>query len=100
MFGTVTGGGYAFTNFDFSPLTGAAVGSNVNGVSNMGQVVGTAVDVNNASTFANFSGTAASATQLNTGAGQIAFGINSLGDVVGGNGTTAFFLPHGGLAQR
>ena len=36
-------GGYTFTNFDPS-LTGAAVGSNVNGISNAGQVVGTEVD--------------------------------------------------------
>jgi PEP-CTERM motif len=94
--GTVTSGGYTFTNFDFSPLTGTAVGSNVNGISNSGQVVGTTVDVNNASTFTNFSGSPATLTALNTGAGQIAFGINSAGNVVGGNGTNAFYLPNGG----
>jgi hypothetical protein len=97
--GTVTADGYVFTNFDFSPLTGAAVGSNANGISNTGQVVGTTVDVNNASTFTNFSGTPATLTQLNTGTGQIAFGINSAGNVVGGNGTNAFFLPKGGSPQ-
>ena len=37
--------------------------------------------------------------QLNTGTGQTAFGINSAGDVVGGNNTTAFFLPNGGSLQ-
>ena len=92
----LTAGNYVFTNFDFSPLTGTAVGSNVNGISNTGKVVGTTVDVNNASTFTNFSGTPTTLTQLNTGADQIAFGINSAGNVVGGNGTNAFYLPNGG----
>ncbi|HEV3332772.1 MAG TPA: hypothetical protein VG096_17415 [Bryobacteraceae bacterium] len=96
----IIAGGYDFINFDFSPLTGTAVGSNVNGISNTGQVVGTTVDANNASTFTNFTGTPGTTTQLNTGAGQIAFGINSAGDVVGGNGTNAFFLPFGGSVQN
>jgi hypothetical protein len=95
----ITAGGYTFTNFDFSPLTGVAVGSNVNGISNTGQVVGTTVDINNAPTFTNFFGTPPTLTQLNTGADQTAFGINSAGDVVGGNGTNAFFLPNGGSLQ-
>jgi hypothetical protein len=94
----VTAGGYNFINFD-PTLGGAAVGSNANGISNTGQVVGTAVDVNNASTGANYAGTPSSLTSLNTGAGQTAFGINSAGNVVGGNGTTAFFLPSGGSLQ-
>jgi hypothetical protein len=96
---TITGNGYTFTNFDPAPLTGTAVGSNVNGISNTGKVAGTEVDVNNASTFSNFTGTAGSTVPLNTGTGQIAFGINSAGEVVGGNGTTAFFLPNGGSPQ-
>jgi len=97
----ITAGGYTFTNFDFSPLTGAATGSNVNGISNTGQVVGTTVDVNGAPTFTNFSGTPfTTLTQLNTGAGQAAFGINSAGNVVGGNGTNAFYLPNGGSPQN
>jgi hypothetical protein len=99
IIGTASAEGYNFTNFDFSPLTGTAVGSNVNGLSSAGQAVGTTVDMNNASTFVNFSGTAASATELNTGAGQTAFGINSAGDVVGGNGASAFYLPKGGSPQ-
>lgn len=99
VLGTVTSDGYVFTNFDFSPLTGTAVGSNSNGISNMGQVAGTTVDAGNASTFVNFSGTPTALTQLNTGAGQTAFGINSAGNVVGGNGTTAFYLPKGGSIQ-
>ena len=97
---TITAGGYSFVNFDPSPLTGMAVGSNVNGISNAGQAVGTTVDVNNMSTFSNFSGVPAMLTSLNTGAGQVAFGINSLGNVVGGNGTTAFYLPQGGALQN
>src|SRR5215469_11480283 len=96
----ITAGGYTFTNFDFSPLSGTATGSNVNGISNTGQVVGVTVDANGAPTFTNFSGTPfTTLTQLNTGAGQTAFGINSAGNVVGGNGTTAFFLPNGGSLQ-
>ena len=92
-------GGYTFTNFDPS-LTGAAVGSNVNGISNTGQVVGTEVDVAGAPTGANFTGTAINTNPLNTGAGQTAFGINSAGSVVGGNGTTAFILPQGGRCRH
>ena len=90
------------TNFDFSPLTGTATGSNANGISNSGQVTGTTVDVNGAPTFTNFSGNplTGTLTQLNTGAGQTAFGINSAGNVVGGNGTNAFFLPNGGSLQN
>jgi len=97
----INAGGYTFTNFDFSPLTGTATGSNVNGISNSGQVTGTTVDVNGAPTFTNFSGNPLTGTlnQLNTGAGQTAFGIDTKGDVVGGNGTNAFFLPNGGSLQ-
>ena len=52
----IIAGGYTFTNFDYSPLTGTATGSNANGISNTGQVVGTTVDVNGVPTFINFSG--------------------------------------------
>src|SRR5215469_12076961 len=41
LIGSITSGGYTFTNFDFSPLTPPATGSNVNGISNTGQVAGT-----------------------------------------------------------
>jgi len=91
-------GGYTFTNFDPS-LTGTAVGSNVNGISNAGQVVGTEVDAAGAPTGANFTGTAINTNPLIKSAGQTAFGINSAGSVVGGNGTTAFILPQGGALQ-
>jgi uncharacterized membrane protein len=102
IIGTTTAGGYTFTNFDFAPLTSPAAGSNVNGISNSDQVTGTTVDVNNASTFTNFSGNSLTGTltQLNTGAGQVAFGINSAGNVVGGNNTNAFHLPNGGSLQN
>jgi hypothetical protein len=98
----ITSGGYTFTNFDYSPLTGTATGSNVNGINNNGQVAGTTVDVNGMPTFTNFAGNplTGTLTQLNTGAGQTAFGINSAFNVVGGNGTNAFFLPNGGSLQN
>jgi PEP-CTERM motif len=93
---TATTNGYTFTNFDFSPLTGTATGSNVNGISNTGQVVGTTVDAGGVPTGINFSGSLSGLTELNTGMGQVAFGIDSAGDVVGGNGMSAFFLPNAG----
>ncbi len=93
---TITAGGYVFTSFD-PASAGAAVGSNANGISNAGQTVVNAVDVNDAPVFANTSGTPANLVPLNTGTGQVAFGINSAGTVVGGNGTTAFVLPQDGI---
>jgi hypothetical protein len=67
----ITAGGYTFTNFDFSPLTGTATGSNANGISNTGQVVGTTVDIMGVPTGTNFAGfpLTMTLTQLNTGAG-------------------------------
>jgi hypothetical protein len=93
----ITSGGYTFTNFDFAPLTGTATGSNVNGISNTGQVAGATVDVNGMPTGVNFTGDplTGTLTQLNTGAGQTTLGIKSAG-VVGGNNTNAFFLLNGG----
>lgn len=87
--------GYQFTNFD-PTLLGRAVGSNANGISNAGQAVGAQVDLTNTSTGVNYVGTPNHTTVPNTGAGQTAFGINSAGDIVGGNGASAFFLPNGG----
>jgi hypothetical protein len=87
----VTANGYTFLNFD-PPLTGTAVGSNANGISNRGILVGTAVDVNNNSTFANFTGRPARTFPLNTGANATALGINSEDEVVGTQNGTAFFL--------
>lgn len=98
----ITSGGYTFTNFDYAPLTGTATGSNVNGISNSGLVTGTTVDVNGMPTFTNFAGNplTGTLTQLNTGTGQTALGIDSAGNVVGGNGTNAFYLPNGGSLQN
>jgi hypothetical protein len=94
----VTVKGYTFINFD-PPLTGTAVGSNGNGISNRGRVVGTAVDANNASTFANFTGRPARTFPLNTGANAIGFGINSEGEVVGTQNGAAFFLAPKGTPE-
>ena len=97
----ITSGGYTFTNFDFSPAPGTTLASNVNGISNTGQVAGTTFDANGNPTFINFTGNPLNGTltQLDTGTGQTAFGINGAG-VVGGNGTNAFFLLNGGSLQN
>ena len=94
---TVTSDGYIFTNFD--PTLTSGVGSNANGISNTGQVVGTQVDVDNAPTGDNYTGTATNTSPLTAAHGQTAFGINSAGDVVGGSGSSAFYLPNGGTLQ-
>jgi hypothetical protein len=94
---TVTSDGYVFTNFD--PTLTSGVGSNANGISNTGQVVGTQVDANNVPTGDNYTGTATSTNPLPAAAGQTAFGINGAGDVVGGSGSSAFYLPNGGALQ-
>jgi hypothetical protein len=55
IFGTVSAEGYTFTNFD-PTLTGGAAGSNANGISNTGQVVGFTVSAQNVA-LSNYSGT-------------------------------------------
>jgi hypothetical protein len=95
--GTVSAEGYTFSNFD-PTLMGAAAGSNANGISNTGQVVGFAVDAQNVPLY-NYSGAPGSTTPLSNLTGQTALGINSAGNIVGGNGTTAFYLPNGGSPQ-
>jgi hypothetical protein len=94
---TVTSDGYTFTNFD--PTLTFGMGSNANGINNTGRVVGTLVDVNNVPTGANYTGTATNTSPLTAANGQTAFGINSAGDVVGGSGSSAFYLPNGGTLQ-
>lgn len=86
----ITVNGFTFINFDPS-LPAGSVGSNVNGISNRGYVVGTTVDANNASTFTNFDGTPERTFRLDTDAGGTALGINSLGEVVGTKNGVAFF---------
>lgn len=98
--GTVTAGGYTFTNFDFPNAgTNAAAGSNSNGIANNGAAVGFAIDNNG--NFTNYvrnpDGTI-TASNL-TGLQTMAFGINSAGDIVGQQNGAAFFLPQGGSAQ-
>ena len=88
----ITVNGFTFINFDPS-LPAGSVGSNVNGISNRGYVVGTTVDANNASTFTNFDGTPERPFRLDTDAGGTALGINSEGEVVGTKNGIAFFEP-------
>ncbi len=93
--------GYKFTNFDL-PGGGnmAGAGTNINGISNSGTVVGFAID--NSGGFHNATATpltsaTANALNINGSTAAMAFGVNSAGTVVGtdGNGN-AFFLPKGG----
>lgn len=86
----VTPRGWTFINFD-PPVPAGSVGSNANGINNLGQVVGVTVDINNAPTFSNFTGTPAHTIPLNIGANAIAFGTNAEGNVVGTQNGTAFF---------
>jgi len=88
-------GAYLFTNFDGPPdNTG---GTTVNGINNLGQAVGFSTAANGA--FNNFvRNVDASFTALSfTGSAEaMANGLNSSGQVVGGLGSTAFFLTNGG----
>jgi len=88
-------GSYVFTNFDGPPDN--SQGTTVNGINNLGQAVGfsTAADgafnnfirnVDGSFTLLNFAGSA----------GAMANGLNVNGQVVGGLGSTAFFLTNGG----
>lgn len=86
----VTVNGFTFINFDPSLPPGSA-GSNANGISNRGQVVGTTVDANNAPTFTNFEGTPGRTFRLDTDTAATAFGLNSRGEVVGTKNGIAFF---------
>jgi hypothetical protein len=97
VFGTATAGGYTFTNFD-PTLVGGAAGSNANGISNTGQVVGVALSPVNQTLYSYF-GAPGNTTNLFNLPGQMALGINSAGNIVGGNGITAFYLPNGGSPQ-
>ena len=95
VIGGFTANGFTFINFD--PSTGALAGSNANGISNKGHVVGTGANANG--TFANFTGTPALTTALNLGAQAMAFGINSAGYVVGTDNGAAFFLTPKGVEE-
>jgi hypothetical protein len=96
IIGTVTAGGYVFTNFDLPNAgTNAAAGTNINGISNSGDAVGVSIDNNG--NFQSFirhpDGTT---TQLPFGAAGMAFGINSADNVVGQDNGAAVFVPKGG----
>jgi hypothetical protein len=88
-------GGLTFTNFDGPP--DFTQGTTVNGINNLGQAVGFSTAADGA--FNNFiRNTNGSFTPLNftNSAEAMANGLNSSGQVVGGLGTTAFFLTNGG----
>jgi probable HAF family extracellular repeat protein len=88
-------GGLTFTNFDGPPDN--TQGTTVNGINNLGQAVGFSTAANGA--FNNFiRNVNGSFTLLNfaSSAEAMANGLNSQGQVVGGIGTTAFFLTNGG----
>lgn len=95
--GTVTAGGYAFSNFQGPGSgTGAGAGTNMNGIANGGAAVGFGIDNNG--NFTNFvrnpDGTFTTINGLATGA--LANGINNAGDIVGVQNGQAFLIPHGG----
>jgi PEP-CTERM motif len=96
----VSAGGYVFTNFDFPNAGNAAgAGSNANGISNAGAAVG--FSFSNNGIFSNFirnpNGTFSALNLVNPT--DMAFGINTAGDVVGQENNVAFFLPPGGSPQ-
>jgi PEP-CTERM motif len=98
----VDSNGYQFTNFD-GPNAGttAGFGTTMNGISNNGTVVGFGTP--DMVVFTNFTAnplTSTVANALNGTTATMALGINSAGDVGGGNGTNAFFLPNGGSLQN
>jgi uncharacterized membrane protein len=102
VLGTATAGGYQFHNFN-GPNAGttAGAGSNENGISNAGTVVG--FDIDNNGGFHNFTVNPLISQQvqelnINGSTAAQAFGINRHGVVVGtdGNGN-AFELMHGHL---
>jgi probable HAF family extracellular repeat protein len=97
VIGTGSAGGYQFLNFDGpTPNSG---GTTINGISNIGTVVGFTTDANG--NLFNFTATppatAATSLNINNSTTAMANGINSAGTVVGfdGNGN-AFLLPKGG----
>jgi hypothetical protein len=104
--------GFRFLNFDGpNPGTNANAGTNINGISNTGQVVGFTIDNNDK--FLNFTAdpfetTRARTLNINGSTTAQAFGVNSWGTVVGtdGNGNAFYlngnrlttFVPTGGTA--
>lgn len=85
---TLSSKGFAFINFDPSP--NGAMGSNTNGISNKGYIVGNTLNSNG--TFGDFQGTPARTSVVNLGPQSLAFAINSVGSIVGSNNQEAFFV--------
>ena len=90
MLGQVSADGYQFTNFD-APNSGTNVtaGTNIDGISNNGTVVGFAID--NAGNLNNFianplTSTTATSLNINGSTMAIANGVNSSGTIVGTDG--------------
>jgi uncharacterized membrane protein len=98
----VSAGGFVFTNFDGPNAgTGAAQGTNMNGISNTGTSVGFSIENNG--DLLNFTAnplksTSAKVLNINGSTTAMALGVNSAGTVVGtdGNGN-AFALSNGKL---
>jgi uncharacterized membrane protein len=102
ILGTAGAGGYHFLNFDGPNAgTNAAAGTNMNGISNTGTVVG--FDIDNNGAFHNFTASPLSSTRanplnVNGSTAAMALGINSAGTVVGSDGNgNAFFLTGGSV---
>ncbi|MGA2701947.1 MAG: PEP-CTERM sorting domain-containing protein [Isosphaeraceae bacterium] len=108
----VDSNGYVFTNFDGPvPSNTAMTGTNSNGISNTGTVVGFSTP--DGATFTNFTAnpltsTVANPLNINGSTAAMAFGVNSAGTVVGtdgngnafslSNGTVNTFIPLGGTS--
>jgi hypothetical protein len=108
----VAAGGYQFLNFDGpSASITAGFGTNMNGISNSGEVVGVSLQSDGA--FVNFTTNPnisrnAQTLNINGSTTAMAFGVNSIGIVVGtdGNGnafydkfgTIVTFIPSGGTS--
>ena len=101
---TAISNGYLFVNLDGpSPGTEPGTGTNLNGISNSGTVVGFTID-NNAN-FLNFlarasrTGALSKILNINGSTAAMAFGVNSAGTVVGtdGSGNAFFLTPRGVL---
>jgi hypothetical protein len=98
---TANAGNYHFTNFD-GPVAGttAGTGTTINGISNLGTVVGFSTP--DAAALTNFTGNPLVSTNANLltpplGSAAMANGINMAATVVGFDGVSnAFSLPNGG----
>ncbi len=99
----VDSNGYQFTNFDGPiPGTTAGTGTNSNGISNTGTIVGFSTPDN--ANFTNFTAnpltsTVANDLNINGSTAAMAFGINSAGTVVGTDGNGNAFSLSGGTVS-